>query len=247
MTRIVTLVDLDDTLFQTLGKCPPDCPPDRLTALGFARDGSALSFATPRQLGFLAWLSETSRLIPVTARSRDALSRSRVPFEAAICAHGGLILDDAGAADGDWAALMAKGAVEHGQTLHVLAAALKEASGNRPFDVRVLEEDGTPLYLIAKHRAGDAAALHKLVAEAVPEVPPGWTLHLNGNNAALLPPHLGKQHAVGWLLPRLRGRFPDAPIIGIGDSLTDASFMALCDFAMLPTRSQLAGRLFDAG
>lgn len=247
MTRVVALVDLDDTLFQTLGKCPPDCPPDRLTPLGFARDGSALSFATPRQLGLLSWLSETSRLIPVTARSREALARARVPFEAAICAHGGLILDEGGMPDRDWSELMAKGAVEHGERLSVLAAAVAKVAGDRPVNVRVLEEDGTPLYLIAKHQAGDAAALHKLIAAAVPDVPPGWTLHLNGNNAALLPPHLGKQHAVAWLLPRLRTRFPDAPIIGIGDSLTDAPFMALCDFAMLPTRSQLAGRLFGAG
>ena len=247
MTRIIALVDLDDTLFQTLGKCPADCPPDRLTPLGFARDGSALSFATPRQVGFLSWLGETTRLIPVTARSRDALSRAQVPHEAAICAHGGLILNEAGEQDAEWAALMAKGAVERGGRLSALAAALAEAAGNQRVNVRVLEEEGTPLYVIAKHQAGDAAALHRLVAKAVPEVPAGWTLHLNGNNAALLPPHLGKQHALAWLLPKLRARFPDAPVIGVGDSLTDAPFMALCDFAMLPSRSQLAGRLFYAG
>jgi hypothetical protein len=41
----------------------------------------------------------------------------------------------------------------------------------------------------------------------------------------------------------LRARFPDSPVIGIGDSRTDAAFMGLCDFAMLPTDSQLAERL----
>ena len=35
-------------------------------------------------------------------------------------------------------------------------------------------------------------------------------------------------------------------VIGIGDSRTDAPFMGLCDFAMLPTGSQLAGTTFDA-
>jgi hypothetical protein len=247
MTRVVALVDLDDTLFQTLGKCPPDCPPERLTPLGFARDGSALSFATPRQFGFLSWLSDTTCLIPVTARSRDALARARVPYDAAICAHGGLILNEGGAPDSDWAASMAEGAREQAERLSALAAALTDAAAGRPVNVRVLEEDGTPLYVIAKHQTGDAEALHAIVAAAVPEVPAGWTLHLNGNNAALLPPHLGKQHAVAWLLPRLRARFPDAPVIGIGDSLTDAPFMAQCDFAMLPNRSQLAERLFRAG
>lgn len=247
MSRVVALVDLDDTLFQTRGKCPPDCPADLLTPLGFARDGSALSFATPRQAGLLSWLSETARLIPITARSREALSRTRVPYDAAVCAHGGLILDEAGLPDQDWADSMAVGAAEHGEGLDVLSSALAAAAGQQPVTVRVLEEDGTPLYVIAKHGLGNAAALHEVVAAAVPEVPAGWTLHLNGNNAALLPPHLGKQHAVAWLLPRSRTRFPDAPVIGIGDSLTDGPFMALCDFAMLPTRSQLAGRFFHAG
>ena len=38
--RPLIFVDLDDTLFQTLRKCPPDVPAERLTPLGFARDGS---------------------------------------------------------------------------------------------------------------------------------------------------------------------------------------------------------------
>jgi hypothetical protein len=40
MTRAIALVDLDDTLFQTRRKCPADVAEDRLTPLGFARDGS---------------------------------------------------------------------------------------------------------------------------------------------------------------------------------------------------------------
>lgn len=247
MTRVVALVDLDDTLFQTLGKCPDQWPRDRLTPLGFARDGSELSYATPPQLSFLQWLAETAHIIPVTARSRDALARTSIAYGAAICAHGGMILDEAGMPEPDWTRAMTDGAAFHRQALFEFSAILNGAAGDQPINIRVLEEDGIPLYLIAKHRDGDAGALHQLIAATVPETPAGWTLHLNGNNAALLPPHLGKQHAVAWLLPRLRDRFPDAAVIGVGDSLTDAPFMALCDFAMLPTRSQLAGRLFHAG
>ena len=247
MTRIIALVDLDDTLFQTRGKCPDEWSEAQLTPLGFARDGSPLSYATPRQLGFLGWLGETSLMVPVTARSREALARARIPHQAAICAHGGVILSDSGAPDIDWARRMATAAEAHGATLSGLAEAIAAAAGDQPIAVRVLQEDGVPLYVIAKHRDGDAAALHRLVQAAVPDLPAGWTRHVNGNNIALLPPYLGKQHAVAWLLPRLRARFPDAAVIGIGDSLTDAPFMALCDYAMLPARSQLAERLFDAG
>ena len=95
--------------------------------------------------------------------------------------------------------------------------------------VRVLEEEQVPLYVLAKHPDGDAEALCRGRSSAVvAEVPAGWTMHRNGNNAAFLPPFLGKA-ACGRVrcCPELRRRHPDAPVIGIGDSLTDAPFMAL--------------------
>jgi hydroxymethylpyrimidine pyrophosphatase-like HAD family hydrolase len=249
MTRVIALVDLDDTLFQTRRKCPPGMTDEALTPLGFARDGSALSFATPQQMSFLRWLSETTHLVPVTARSLDALRRVRLDHRAAICAHGGVILDEAGEPDRGWEERMAGAAERHAPALHAFTAAIAEEAkqARQPIAVRVLAEGDLPLYVLAKHAEADSDALHAVVEAALPAFPPGWTHHRNGNNVALLPPHLGKAHAVAHLLPGLRGRFPDAAVIGIGDSRTDAPFMALCDFAMLPASSQLAVSLFDAG
>jgi hypothetical protein len=248
MTRVIALVDLDDTVFQTRRKCPPGIADEALTPLGFARDGSPLSYATPQQMHFLQWLSETTHLVPVTARSLDAFRRVRLDHRAAICAHGGLILDEAGEPDRDWQDRMAEAAGRHAPALHALTAAIADEArqAREPVAVRVLAEGNLPLYVLAKHAEADAEALHAIVDAAVPALARGWTHHRNGNNVALLPPHLGKAHAVAHLLPRLRERFPDAPVIGIGDSRTDAPFMAMCDFAMLPARSQLAERLFDA-
>jgi hypothetical protein len=244
VTRAIALVDLDDTLFQTRRKCPADVEEVRLTPIGFDREGAALSFATPRQMSFLTWLAETTRLIPVTARSLDALRRVRLPFAAAICAHGGVILRDCGTSDPDWTSRMRDRSAACAATLAALAETIARAAGTEPVAVRVLAEDGIPLYVLAKHASADEAALARILAEAIPAPPAGWTVHLNGNNAAFLPPHLGKEKAVAALLPRLRSEHPDAIVIGIGDSLSDAPFMALCDFAMAPTGSQLAGRVF---
>lgn len=241
MSRAIALVDLDDTLFQTIGKCPEDVAADALTPLGFAKDGAALSFATPRQMAFLDWLAETTHLVPVTARSLDALRRVRIGFTAAICAHGGVILSEDGAADPDWHARIAAEAARVAPDLERLAGLLQ--AEDAALAVRVLTEGETPLYVLAKHPARDDAALHGAAARIAREVPAGWTTHVNGNNVALMPPFLGKQHAVAHILPGLRARFPDAPVIGIGDSLTDAPFMALCDYAMMPSRSQLAGKV----
>lgn len=245
--RAIALVDLDDTLFQTLRKCPPEVPVERLTPLGFAKDGSPLSYATPRQMTFLGWLAETTHLVPVTARSLDALRRAKIPFRAAVCAHGGVVLDETGEIDPAWAETIAAKAAAHADELAVLVAAIAAEAQARgvPINARVLTEGPLPLYALAKHADMDHAALFAVVDAAVPSLPQGWTDHRNGNNVALMPPYLGKRHAVAHILPALRARFPDAPVIGIGDSLTDAPFMGLCDFAMMPTRSQLAGGMFD--
>ncbi|MFN3726678.1 MAG: hypothetical protein ACK4SZ_10270 [Allosphingosinicella sp.] len=240
--RAIALVDLDDTLFQTLRKCPPDVPQERLVPLGFARDGSPLSYATPRQIAMIEWLSGTAWLVPVTARSRDALMRAHIPFTAAIAAHGGVILCEDGAPDPDWHAHVSARAAADGSILHNLRDRIALEAEERRADlrVRVLDEEGVGLYVLAKHEETDENVLHATVDAVLDEVPAGWTVHRNGNNVAIMPPWLGKQHAVAALLPRLRAAHPDAPVIGIGDSLTDAPYMALCDYAMMPRGSQLA-------
>lgn len=238
--RAIALVDLDDTLFQTLGKCPPDVPPEALAPIGYARDGAPLSYATPRQLSFLAWLSESTLLVPVTARSRDALDRVRIDWTRAICAHGGVVVDPAGKTDPEWRSRMAAEVGAHSGTLRELTRRVEAEAREAELRVRIVEEDGLGLYLLVKHETGDSAALAGAVGRVAPQAPSGWTIHVNGNNAAFLPPFLGKQHAVAYLMPELRRQYPDSPVIGIGDSLTDAPFMALCDLAMMPTGSQLA-------
>jgi hydroxymethylpyrimidine pyrophosphatase-like HAD family hydrolase len=239
--RPLILVDLDDTLFQSRRKCPIDVAPDDLSALGFARDGAPLGFATPRQIAFLSWLSETSLLVPITGRGREALSRVRIPFSTAICAHGGVILNGQGEPDMDWSQRIASEATPYAATLaelmrEAIALATSQSSGTR---ARLVTEGSADLYLLLKHEQGDVASLGALVDLLAPHVAPDWTIHRNGNNAALMPPFLSKAKAVRALLPRLREQYPQAPAIGIGDSLTDAPFMGLCDYAMMPVGSQL--------
>lgn len=246
MTRAIALVDLDDTLFQTLRKCPPGVPRSALTPLAFTRDGSPLSYATPRQRSFLAWLTETTHVVPVTARGLGALRRVRIPFTTAICAHGGLILNDCGVPDPVWSAHIAREAGPHAAVLATLAEGVERVARahNVPLSVRVLREGDVSLYLLVKHTGDDDDELTACVDRMLGAVPPQWTIARNGNNVAIMPPYLGKGHAVARLLPELRRRHPDIPVIGIGDSLTDAPFLEQCDFAMTPAGSQLAKTLF---
>ncbi len=244
MIDVVALVDLDDTLFQTLRKRPADVPEAALSTMAVDRAGAPLGFATPRQASFLRWLVQGARLVPVTARSLEALRRVKLSYAEAICAHGGLILDENGEPDAEWHAEMAAAGKRCVGTLERLAdeARARAAATGVALHVRVLGERGTPLYLVLKSPTSEEAALHQVVDGL--ETPAGWRRHLNGNNVAYLPPHLGKAHAVERLLRTLRPRFPYAAFVGVGDSHTDADFMALCDFALTPCGSQLAGALF---
>jgi hydroxymethylpyrimidine pyrophosphatase-like HAD family hydrolase len=240
--RAITLVDLDDTLFQTLRKCPPEVPVEHLTPIGFKADGSPMSYATPRQLEFIRLLSETTYLIPVTARSLAALRRVRLEYEQAICAHGGMILSDGEVIDSDWDASIRTHAAQHTSIVHSLTNALDSAASAAgvPVHTRVQMEGDIGLYPLARHEDADEVALNRVADAVIDQLPSGWTDHRNSNAVAFLPPYLGKQHAVAHLLPGLRARFPDSVVIGIGDSISDAPFMNLCDFAMTPTASQLA-------
>lgn len=245
----VTLVDLDDTLFQTRRKCPPGITD--LTPFAFTADGTPISFATPAQMKFIAWLEATTHVVAVTARSVDALFRTRLRFQSAIAAHGGAIVTG-GSASGatlcpDWHTAMAASLAPHAGALAALIARVEADAAAQGVAVRarILTENTLPLYVVVKHQApdGNDPQLHAACAPAAAALPPGWTAHINGNNVAFMPPGLGKAHAVQWLLPKLRADHPGLPIIGIGDSLTDAGFMALCDFAMTPQGSQLGARL----
>jgi predicted mannosyl-3-phosphoglycerate phosphatase (HAD superfamily) len=63
--------------------------------------------------------------------------------------------------------------------------------------------------------------------------------HLNGNNLAVLPKIINKESAVSYLIDVYRQQHPELLTFGAGDSKTDAPFMALCDYALIPKNTQL--------
>lgn len=251
--RAIALVDIDDTLFQTLRKCPADVPRDDLKLMAWGADMAPISYATPRQQNFIAWLQAHTIFIPVTGRSSEALQRTHLRFGDAVVGHGGGILQS-GENGGlrhcpAWAATIQARTAPHLAMLDRLDSAVTAGAAAMAIGVRgkIVEEAGQPLYLVIKHRdadTGEDAKLHGLcrqVAEA--HALSGWTLHINGNNVAYMPPGLGKRDAAEAILPRLRAQHPHLPVIGAGDSHTDLPFMQLCDFILTPGNSQIAGRL----
>lgn len=250
MSRPIAFVDLDDTLFQTLRKCPPE-EHAHLT-LGATATNGMHSMMTRRQRAFVDWLLAGAETIPVTARSSEAYGRVAIRFgHEAIVANGAVVLDADGRPDPLWAEIMARDLAAHRGMLDDLIGRGRAVAQSVGLDTRswiVTEDIGAdePLcaYAVFKQNDGDGRRLDEL-ARALSSAFDlrAWTIHHNGNNFALLPPALSKRRAVEFLLERLRAGDPARPAIGLGDSLTDLPFMQACDFWGAPGESQLSQRL----
>ena len=238
-------LDLDDTLFQTLRKCAPGAADDTLQVRAFLPDGSANSFATNKQQWLWHWLNKGFKIVPVTARDAQAFARVNLPFEEEVVLnHGAVILDKQRAVDKVWLAHILQALPPyHEKLLEVWAEVELYAQRHSGFKPRLVNDFGTIWYGVVKHNDGTEATLKTLLdalLKAHPYVSDGslyW--HLNGNNLALLPKIINKESAVRYLLDGYQQRHPQLLTFGAGDSKTDAAFMALCDYALIPKNTQL--------
>jgi hydroxymethylpyrimidine pyrophosphatase-like HAD family hydrolase len=238
--------DLDDTLFQSLEKCEGRGTP--VEAAAFLKDGSPISYTTPGQRAFLAFAQDGMTMIPTTARNLNAFKRVGIDFHSyAVLDYGGIVLLPDGSVDQEWLEHM-RGAMQAAlpglQELAALIDAWAERTGfgNR---ARLIEDFDTPFYLVVKDPDKIAARLEPIEREVVqPWIEAGqrpYFIHRNGNNLAILPNALNKAHAVAHVSARLRAEHGAILTFGMGDSKSDARFMAACDYAIVPNRTQLAG------
>lgn len=240
--RPLCFVDLDDTLFQTRRKC------DNLGELwpaAFLRDGSPHSFMDSRQRWLFESLLANATVIPTTARNSEAFSRVRLPFVGpAVLDHGGVIVEG-NRPDGAWHALMAPNCAAAADPLRELTSRMRAFR----HDVRawVVEDFGLPFYAVAKHSDADEVILDRLFTDCVQgflATHHGFREYRSGNNLAVLPEFLDKAHAVRHLIDCWRARGDDLVTWAIGDSRSDARFIALCDFAIVPRGTQLHSDVF---
>lgn len=239
--RPLALVDLDDTLFQTARKMPEGTP--RFTAT-LDMKGHPNGYMTPVQQSLVEWLLSSTDVVPVTARSVEAFSRVRLPFNhGAVCSHGGEILDADGKLDQKWQARMSDVLSSYQARLPLLCEATLAIGKALGISLRgwVVEEAGLRHYVVTKHNESDDSVLQAVLAEVQAQgLLEGMHIHVNSNNLAFLPLGLSKQVAVQELLRRDRATNGERPVLGFGDSITDLGFMGECHLWATPARSQLA-------
>jgi predicted mannosyl-3-phosphoglycerate phosphatase (HAD superfamily) len=237
--RIHVFLDLDGTLFQTRSKCPPEA---ELSPAALRRDGTPLSFMTAQQTRLLEWLRSADHVIPTTARSIDAFRRVQLPFSSlAILDFGGVILLPDGSPDLEWDAFIRPQAHAVAPELRRRCDALRAFVETHQLgvNVRLINDLDLSLYLVMKHPEGNLDTLARIRREALADLDrERFFLHDNDNNLSVVPRFLGKERAVEHVIRRHLGDEP-ALTIGVGDSFSDAAFVGLCDYALLPRCSQL--------
>jgi hypothetical protein len=241
--RPLVLVDLDDTLFQSGRKCP-SAEAGHLTLTAEASNGRH-SYATRSQSSLFTWLSETTELVPVTARGSEAFARVRLPFpHGAVLANGAVVLLPGGQVDTAWCAEIARGLAAARRDLDFLLDRGRQIALDTGLQLRswIVEEDGIGAYTVFKDNADENGNGLAALADAL-AAPAGWTLHRNGNNMAYIPACISKRSACERLVDDARRLDPGRLIVGIGDSVSDFGFMALCDLMATPSRGQLADLL----
>lgn len=236
-------VDLDDTLFQTLRKCAAE--EQNLAPRAYLHDERANSFATEKQQWLWNWLDAGFRIIPVTGRDFPGFARVSLPFhEEIVLNHGAVILDKQRQVDSGWMAQMQAVLPDYLSKLMPLWAQI-EAFANQSigYKVRLVEDFDMTWYGVVKHADGTEARLKKLLDVIILNHPSirdsSLYWHLNGNNLAVLPKIINKESAVQYLLARYQQQYGNILSFGAGDSNSDAPFLALCDYALLPKNTQL--------
>jgi hydroxymethylpyrimidine pyrophosphatase-like HAD family hydrolase len=246
-------VDLDDTLFQTPIKVPNA---KDLEPVAYLKSGDPISYTTAKQRALFTLLNSDMTLIPTTARNHDALSRVDLPFASySIIDFGGVVLKPDGSVDEVWADIIR---ADMAQALAGLHAAMDivdnyAASTGLKARARLVEDCGTPFYIVVKDPDKQAGNLELIEREAVLpwlaaiNVGAGsdFCVHRNANNLAILPKTLNKARAVAYVRQILEAEHGEIITFGMGDSTSDARFMASCDYAIIPKGSQLAAHTVE--
>lgn len=249
--RPVVFPDLDDTLFQTKRKMVDelDQVPVRVGALD--RSLAPRSFMNEEQALLVDWLLVNADVIPVTARGTDEYARVQIPFTSwAITTHGAVILSPDGQCDTQWQKHIETELTPYRQRLLDMQGDITTLMAERGIDAwaRInYEYDGVPIYLVLKHT--DSTKLDELnaIGDEIEEIfgTEGFYVHRNSNNIAWLPICIEKGKATGYLLNKLRAERGTFPTIGLGDSLTDFSFLKLCSWYGVPKQSQFSSAIKD--
>lgn len=243
-------VDLDDTLFQTPIKVPNA---KDLEPVAYLKSGDPISYTTAKQRALFAIFSRDMTLIPTTARNHDAMSRVDLPFTSyTIIDFGGVVLKPDGSVDEAWAEIIRSDMAQAVDGLNAIKLLIDEyaEAADLKARARVVEDCATPFYTLVKDPEKQASNLEQIEREVVlpwlKSEGKDFNVHRNANNLAILPNTLNKARAVAYVRQQLEAEHGEILTFGMGDSTSDARFMASCDYTIIPKGTQLAAHTVES-
>jgi hydroxymethylpyrimidine pyrophosphatase-like HAD family hydrolase len=234
---VVVFSDLDDTLFHTKRKCLDLSEHKDATALS---SGEVGAYSSPQQQALISLFND-SVLIPVTGRRTDSLNRVLMDFSGyKIASHGAIVINHQNKLDPKWRLILGKEEPQWRNRMDQLKQQLELDVERLDIEVRVriVNDQGYACYVCVK---GDPFYLKLLINKTDKQSTEGFTVHANDRNLAFLPPYASKRRAVDflkYLFTNENNRH--ITFFGFGDSLSDAGFMSICDFQIIPSNSQIA-------
>lgn len=195
---------------------------------------------TDRVANGLSGLLRDAELVPVTGLDETGLLAVPAAFTSwQVLLHGAVILRPDGQEDPAWRRLTLESQQQRAGALSLAAQAATHISqlGQLGLDVSVTERHGLPLLVRLSHPHGLELALEQGARQWQDWLEDGpfrsdLRLVRDGNVVTLLARELVPESAVNYVLSQLEDT-PDL-IVGLSAQASDAGFLALCDYALVP-------------
>lgn len=199
---------------------------------------------TEAQRTLLDAMWDMGEVVPTTGQTIEEYEALRLPFSSrAIVSHGVTIREPWGEPNKRWHKMMLAEAAAHDATFSDIHAYLRSLADSN-VHVRIASEFGVDYRVVAQCIDGSHERASDLEQTVAPQLPTDWRVGRHKGRISVFPPFVRKEKAVTWYRRNLA---PKAKLaIGIGDRHSDRAFLECCDFAMLPTDSELFAMLKTA-
>ena len=248
MGKIVFLADLDDTLFVSGEKLAPHL---RSARAWVSEDGAREGFCRAADAALWECAGLRGEIWPLSARDEKAFARVGFAFGQAKGLDFGARIWDGERELEDWRAESLELASQSSRAAQeIVLEAQSWAQREIPeAQIRLRELLGMPFYAEAKlprqagaeRRAKLAAALREFARAA-----DGWEAWPSSSGACAIPEWANKRRAAGKMKQMARQKGFEL-VVGLADGLSDAAFLAECDWAMCPQQSALFKWMEKAG
>lgn len=232
MKNSILFLDLDDTIFQTKRRNEKG-----VFEATISEKKPNVSYMTNYQKIFFDMFSqiENLKIIPLTARILEQYNRvtliKKTDITEASLYFGGMVLKN-NEIDTNWDNIVKNKYKKLTLTLKELYEIVIKIVDKSQFRISIL--DG--FYLSIKNKdPKDKASMDKLFLELKNIVSNEYFIHFNNNNIALVPEFIDKKHTAQYFIDK----YSPEMTIGMGDSISDLKFMELCDFKIVPSKSQI--------